>query len=217
MDRSLELDFSFGKPGDHPFLREDVRRGMWTSCVVDYTLLTLAEQRACYLSIRRSSDSAYRCLTTCLVTVSRSTLGCDGTSSGFLAYLYTNLLLVFAAIAPTLLFMPLMMVRGRAAHSGAPEEVYNRRIRFNLQIWSRRAMREPQKQSPIRSDRKQSSVSSTAGADGSNHAEGEFDRAENPEPMDEELDQADAAHVAARKDGASSNFLRWRDRSRFPP
>jgi hypothetical protein len=138
-------------------------------------------------------------------------LGCDGTSSGFLAYLYTNLLLVFAAIAPTLLFMPLMMVRGRAAHSGAPEEVYNRRIRFNLQIWSRRAMREPQKQSPIRSDGKQSSVSSTAGADGSNHAEGEFDRAENPEPMDEELDQADAAHVAARKDGASSDFLRWRD------
>ena len=50
MDRSLELDFSFGKPGGHPFLMEDVRRGMWTSCVVDCTLLTLAEQRACYPS-----------------------------------------------------------------------------------------------------------------------------------------------------------------------
>ena len=49
MDRSLELDFSFGKPGGQPFLMEDVRRGMWTSCVVD-TLLTLAQQRACYPS-----------------------------------------------------------------------------------------------------------------------------------------------------------------------
>jgi hypothetical protein len=68
----------------------------------------------------------------------RAAVGCGSTESGFLAYLYVNCILLLSSIAPTLLIMPIMIVRGPCLHRGWPGHTRTRLGRWadnTIALW----------------------------------------------------------------------------------